>query len=275
MPDPVSFEYDALGRRLIYTDGDGNQTLYYYDGIRVILEKKKPYYSPTWSTAQVYTLQEGSIGFIISSRDSATGNDTWYHYDRLGTVTNLTNSTGFVTATYDQDAFGNVLTGSPDGFHLTTKRKYTDIGLYYFFQRWYDPESGRFISKSQYSSDIEHFYVYCENNTLNRIDITGEYSVSRCAQAVAGYLASLVGVAAACEIPTSPQCLLATSFAIAAGQVMINECYNTCTPPMPCIDEKGWRKANCCMKYCIKLSRDVGARRSCNKACNRNWNKGG
>ena len=33
------FEYDAMGRRLIYTDNDGNKTLYYYDGIRAILEK--------------------------------------------------------------------------------------------------------------------------------------------------------------------------------------------------------------------------------------------
>jgi len=167
------FEYDAMGRRLISTDNDGNQTLYYYDGIRVILEKIKPSGSGTWSTSQVYTLQDGAIGFIISSRDTATGDDTWYHYDRLGTVMNLTDATGAVTATYSQDAFGNVLSGSTDGFHLTTKRHYSAIGLYYFYQRWYDPELGIFNTRTIFSPLQEHPYLMCESNPVSYFDSTG------------------------------------------------------------------------------------------------------
>jgi len=151
----------------------GNQTLYYYDGIRVILEKTKASGSGTWSTSQVYTLHGGAIGFIVSSRDTATGDDTWYHYDRLGTVMNLTDYTGAVTATYSQDAFGNVLSGSSDGFHLTTKRHYSAIGLYYFYIRWYDPVLGRFSTKSPMPSYFEHPYIYGNNNPLFFIDPYG------------------------------------------------------------------------------------------------------
>ena len=85
----------------------------------------------------------------------------------------LTDQNGTVTVTYDQDAFGNVLTGSPDGFHLTTKRKYTDIGLYYFYQRWYDPELARFNSLTPFPPFIEHPYSYCNNNATGNFDSWG------------------------------------------------------------------------------------------------------
>ena len=85
--DLADIEYDALGRRLIYTDANDQETLYYYDGIRVILEKVKD--NHTWETSKVYTLQGGSIGFIIGERvcdlEGGGGEDMdyWYHYDRF------------------------------------------------------------------------------------------------------------------------------------------------------------------------------------------------
>jgi RHS repeat-associated protein len=35
-------------------------------------------------------------------------------------------------------------TADKSGYHLTTKEYDADIGLYYFWQRWYDPTIGRF-----------------------------------------------------------------------------------------------------------------------------------
>ena len=122
-------------------------------------------------TKTVYSLQAGAIGFIISSRDAATSNDTWYHYDRLGTVMNLTDDAGAVSATYDQDAFGNVLSGNASGFHLTTKDYNPTIGLYYFYQRWYDPMIGLFNTKDAYYSINR--YLYCLNNPIQFIDSEG------------------------------------------------------------------------------------------------------
>ena len=158
------FEYDAMGRRLIYTDDDGNKTLYYYFSNQ--------------ETKTVYSLQDGAIGFIISSRDAATGNDTWYHYDQLGTVMNLTDDVGAVTASYDQDAFGNVLSGSASGFHLTTKDYNSPIGLYYFYHRWYDTSSGRFTTRSKLLPYEEHPYGFCVNNPVGYMDPSGRSPIS-------------------------------------------------------------------------------------------------
>lgn len=76
---------------------------------------------------------------------------------------------------YDQDAFRNVLRGSSDGYHLTTKRYDPDIKLYYFFFRWYDPKLGRFIKKSPFPSNIEHPYTYAAVNPMRNTDPYGTY----------------------------------------------------------------------------------------------------
>jgi len=171
--DEYGFEYELGGKLLLKTYTDGSQRKYYYDGIRVILEKTKPAQG-SWTTSKVYTLGGGDIGFIIGEREIAGQNNTdkWYHYDRLGNVMAQTNSSGQASTTYDQDAFGNVLSGSSNGYHLTTKDNHTDIGLYYFYKRWYDPMLGRFIQRDpMYHANNRYRYVF--NNPIYFIDPFG------------------------------------------------------------------------------------------------------
>ncbi|MEM3036320.1 MAG: RHS repeat-associated core domain-containing protein, partial [Thermoplasmata archaeon] len=87
----------------------------------------------------------------------------------------LTDENGNLSASYDQDAFGNVLAGIQSGYHLTTKEFSPLINLYYFFQRWYNAQIGRFIIKSNFPPDQEHPYAYCENNPVSLVDVSGEY----------------------------------------------------------------------------------------------------
>ncbi|MCD6384973.1 hypothetical protein J7M23_04270 [Candidatus Sumerlaeota bacterium] len=85
----------------------------------------------------------------------------------------ITQEDGTLYASYDQDAFGNILSGSSSGYHLTTKCFYPTIGLYYFYFRWYEPKLGRFLRKSLYPPYEEHPFVYTENNPICYIDSLG------------------------------------------------------------------------------------------------------
>lgn len=91
-----------------------------------------------------------------------------------------TDASGVKTDLWEPDAFGNYANryaapSSPTRprIGLTGKEYDEDAELYYFYQRWYDPERGRFISKSPVSSVYEHPYAFCENVPIDVADPTG------------------------------------------------------------------------------------------------------
>jgi RHS repeat-associated protein len=96
---------------------------------------------------------------------------------------NQTDGNANVVASYDQDAYGNMISNmttgqwasSISGRHLTTKEADADAGLYYFWQRWYEPGGGRFISKSSYLPQYEHPYTYAAGDPIGKSDPTGEW----------------------------------------------------------------------------------------------------
>jgi RHS repeat-associated protein len=71
-------------------------------------------------------------------------------------------------------------TGDKSGYHLTTKEYDPDAGLYYFWQRFYDPKNGRFTQRAEFPFDEEHPYGFCSNNPYNYVDLTGEGPPSEC-----------------------------------------------------------------------------------------------
>jgi len=108
-----------------------------------------------------------------------------HHYDRLGNVVAVTNSSGNAYALYTMDAFGDVLekgdsgylyehTTDPQPYHLTTKEYDPDARLYYFSARWYNPETGRFISPDPLDGAV--VYSFSESNPVNRTDPDGQLS---------------------------------------------------------------------------------------------------
>ncbi len=89
----------------------------------------------------------------------------------------MTDEKDNIFASYDQEAFGNVLSGSASGYHLTTKEFSPAIGLYYFFQRWYDSVIGRFISMDNIKSIQTNLYNYCISNPINCFDPEGRIAI--------------------------------------------------------------------------------------------------
>ena len=79
---------------------------------------------------------------------------------------------------FDEDTWGNDLNNtfakSNIKQHRTNKMLDDVTGLYYCSARWYDPETGRFISVSPLSPMGEEEYVYCYNDPVDYVDLDGE-----------------------------------------------------------------------------------------------------
>jgi len=140
-------------------------------------------------TTEYNSLQGGSVGQIAAQYTFSgvyMGKTVkWMHYDRLGNLMNKSGTTGFGTDTYYQDAYGNVLSSittgawasNPSGRHLTTKEIDWDVPLYYFWQRWYEPTTGRFVSRAPFPPFMEHPYGYALESPNQWVDAEGELAV--------------------------------------------------------------------------------------------------
>jgi RHS repeat-associated protein len=184
--DPlVEYTYDALGRRIMRTDADGNKLRYYYNGLGVLLVKEKPS-GGSWRTKNVYALKQASLGHIISERTNTAWNgagtptawtDTWYHFDMLGNTTAETGSLGDVTAHVDMEAYGNVISGGQNGYRLTTQYHQSDEQLYYMNQRWLNPQLGIFLEIAPMPPVIEHPYLYASASPTAYVDPEGNLAL--------------------------------------------------------------------------------------------------
>jgi RHS repeat-associated protein len=104
--------------------------------------------------------------------------EIFYHYDFRGCVAALSDANGNLLQVFDTDAFG-----SWDGEDAYTTRRLTgkqydpDTGLYFFENRWYDPEVGRFISRDRLSfaelSEGMNLYAFVANDPISYVDPLG------------------------------------------------------------------------------------------------------
>lgn len=74
----------------------------------------------------------------------------YYHSDRLGSPVAITDRHGKPIARYAWDAYGRAMAGVFDPYNtvgFTGKQRDEATGLNYFGTRWYDGDSGRFMSR--------------------------------------------------------------------------------------------------------------------------------
>ena len=163
-----TYRYDGLGRR-IEKVANGQTKRYIYDGEDILLE-----YDGANVLQARYTHGPGIDEPIAVTKGGST---FFYHQDGLGTVTDLTDSTGVTAKSYSYDAYGNIIdqTGTVEQPYTYTGREFdAETGLYYYRARNYDPASGRFLQEDPIElAGGVNFYRYSYNNPTNWSDPLG------------------------------------------------------------------------------------------------------
>jgi RHS repeat-associated protein len=158
----ITFKYDPFGRRIEKSSPAGT-TIYVYDGDNIEEEL-----NGTGAVQERYTYGPGTDEPLVGQREPKI---FYYEADGLGSVTSLTDPTGAIAATYTYDSFGflTASTGSATNWYRYTARQFdSDTALYYNRARYYDPQSGRFLSEDPlgFSGGDANFYASVWNNPI-------------------------------------------------------------------------------------------------------------
>ena len=107
--------------------------------------------------------------------NNQTGRYEYHHTNALGSNIILTDNVQTVLIRYEYDVFGAVrsevgTSGNPRKF--TGKEYESDVKLYYFAARYYDPYIGRFTQRDPIGDGI-NWYAYAANNPMKFVDPTG------------------------------------------------------------------------------------------------------
>ncbi|MFH0790479.1 MAG: RHS repeat-associated core domain-containing protein [Candidatus Omnitrophota bacterium] len=179
----AAYTYDPFGRRIQKEVTQNSQLTtqnYIYDGDQVIAE-----YDSSGNLQKKYIYGSGIDEPIQGLSPQGTVPEWFYHYDGLGSVTELTDSSGNVVEQYAYDAFGkttikdaagNTLTASAmsNRFMFTGRELDAETGLYHYRARAYSPDLGRFLQTDPVGyTDSMNLYQYCGNNGVNYTDPYG------------------------------------------------------------------------------------------------------
>ncbi|MGE5396209.1 MAG: RHS repeat-associated core domain-containing protein [Chitinophagales bacterium] len=195
-PKPVAgnviSSFDSWDRLETFTRG-GQTTTFTYEPSGLRVKKVSPngtkYYSYDQNT-RVIAVYNGSNKIasylwgpdrLLATKIEATGMIYYYVYNGHGDVVQIVDETGAEINKYEYDEWGNI-TNQEEG--IFNEFKYageiydSETGLYYLRARYYDPVTGRFISKDSMEGDVSNplslnLYTYCANNPMIYVDPDG------------------------------------------------------------------------------------------------------
>ena len=172
---------------LVPPPGSNPATYYYYDGWNLIQEGSSA------SDAQRQYVHGARVDEVPAQITPPNDWIRYFHYDASGHCTLQTDAFGNIVEQYEYDAFGypyfydgngsamtvNGQPGSAWGnrFLFTGREYISELKLYDYRNRLYQPELGRFMQPDpkEFGAGDYNLYRYCHNDPVNKSDPTGLY----------------------------------------------------------------------------------------------------
>ena len=162
------YVYDGDGKRIQVTENSVTTTCIYL-GLNVLYEENTIgtaayIYGPTGKLAKRTTIDSESQVY-------------YYHTDHLGSTRLVTDESRIVVTDVTYEPFGEN-TANGEESYLYTGKEEDSTGLYYYGARYYDPETGRFITRDLLAGkravpQTLNRYTYCLNNPVKFVDPAG------------------------------------------------------------------------------------------------------
>ncbi len=191
----TKYTYDVFNRLVGKTVSDKNgedeidsRAAYVYDGDNMVLEFQNASSDALTNSDLVRRFLDGSAVDQVFAEEVTSGGSSvqtrWLLTDNEGTIRNVATYAAGVTTVQDHlvyDSFGNVVHQSNSAYTPTftyTGQVYdADAQAYHCGVRWYDPQTGQFLSHDPlgFAAGDPNLYRYCGNGPTNFTDPSGMY----------------------------------------------------------------------------------------------------
>ena len=258
--------YDALNQLVGFTDGtatasytygvsglrdsktvNGVTTTHIWIGSQVVVDYTTHY------TATVY-IRGTSLAAAFDWDEGSKGDNRFYTQNAHGDVVNITDADGDVIKSYTYDAFGvekNISDIDTNVFRYCGEYFDTETGTIYLRARYYNPTTGRFISRDSFvgkkSDPLSlNLYTYCANNPVRYIDPSGHIItelivgavIVGCAFALTSCSSKTVGKAPAQTSTSNPDYTGTTTQVATSSRTTIQTTRTTTTTTTAIVESK-------------------------------------
>ena len=187
------YYYNPFGRRL-WKDVNGVRTYYAYADEGLIGE-----YDEQGTQTRAYGYRPDSLWTTNPLFQKVGANTYWYQNDHLGTPQRLVDSSGTNVWAAVHTAFGQAqvsLAQVQNNLRFAGQYFDAESGLHYNWHRYYDPQSGRYLTTDPLNEGLNP-YLYALNNPLSVIDPEGTHAlgvIGGTTEAVVGCMAAWTGI---------------------------------------------------------------------------------